>query len=217
MTMTRRTGPIVPIALILIGLLGLTLTWAVAGGTGGLRCPGGTLCFGNGVQNGTGTTDTETSALPNSVDAMFIVGMVPHHEDAIEMAQLALERAEHPEIKRLAEDIIRTQTDENERMREWYRSWYGESVPEDGSLGMMGGRGMMGRRFGITGLEDADPFDKAFIEQMIPHHQMGIMMARMAGGNTNRSEIRGLADDIITGQSAEIEEMQGWYQEWYGN
>ncbi|TDB38310.1 MAG: DUF305 domain-containing protein [Actinobacteria bacterium] len=147
------------------------------------------------------------------VDSMFIEQMIPHHDDAIAMAELALTRAEHPEIKQLAEDVIRTQSAENAQMRDWYDEWFGESVPAYGS----GSSGMMGGRFGdLTALRDADQFDRAFIEQMIPHHQMGIMMARMAGDSTSRLEIRGLTDGIIRTQSEEIDRMQQWYQEWYG-
>lgn len=218
--MMKRPGLVLPIALILIGLLGLAVTWSLTAGPGGtLTCPGGALCFGNRGQFDTGTADNVTRPDASGSDAMFIVGMIPHHDDAIEMAELALTEAEHPEIKQLAEDIIRTQTAQNVRMREWYQEWYGTDVPDegDGSFGMMGGGGMMGGSFDAADLEGADPFDKAFIEQMVPHHQMGIMMAQMAGGSTDRWEIRGLADDIITGQSAEIELMRGWYDEWYGN
>lgn len=67
----------------------------------------------------------------------------------------------------------------------------------------------------IEALADADPFDQAFIELMVPHHRMGVMMARMAGGSTSRPEIRRLADAIIVTQAAEIELMLSWYEEWY--
>ena len=62
----------------------------------------------------------------------------------------------------------------------------------------------------------ASGVDAMFIEQMIPHHEMGIMMSRMAGNATGRDEIRELTDAIIRGQSDEIEKMRTWYQEWYG-
>lgn len=218
--MTKTPSLVLAIALVLIGLLGLAITWPFTAGPGGtITCPGGAPCFGGRGQLGGGSSDNVTRPDASGSDAMFIVGMIPHHDDAIEMAELALTEAEHPEIKQLAEDIIRTQTAQNVQMREWYSDWYGADVPDggSGSFGMMGGGGMMGGSFDAARLEGADPFDKAFIEQMVPHHQMGIMMARMAGSSTNRAEIRSLADDIISGQSAEIELMQGWYVEWYGN
>jgi uncharacterized protein (DUF305 family) len=220
---TRQSSLALAIALILIGLLGMAITWSLFAGPGGtITCPGGGDCLGRGQAGTDGANDATRSSATGS-DAMFIVGMIPHHDDAIDMSELALTAAEHPEIRQLAEDIIRSQTAQNVQMREWYSQWYGTDVPAegDGSFGMMGGGmmggGMMGGSFDAADLEGADPFDKAWIEAMIPHHQMGIMMAQMAGGNTDRLEISGLADDIITEQSAEIELMRGWYAEWYGN
>jgi uncharacterized protein (DUF305 family) len=155
--------------------------------------------------------------MAGNMDAMFIEQMVPHHDDAIAMADLALTRAEHPELKRLAADIKRTQTAENAQMRGWYRDWFGADVPDvpGGSFGMMGG-GMMGGVVDVDELKDAKPFDKAFIEQMIPHHQMAIMMSQMAGGFSARPEMRGLTQSIISAQSREIRQMQEWYRRWYG-
>ncbi len=148
------------------------------------------------------------------------------------MAEVALRRAEHPEITQLAENVIRTQSEEITLMRGWYREWFGTDVPDvDSSFGMMGGRspGMMGRGSpGMMGgmmrgtagdlevLEAADEFDRLFIESMIPHHQMGIMMSRMVGSTTDRPEMRELAESIIEAQSEEIDDMTEWYEEWYG-
>ena len=63
--------------------------------------------------------------------------------------------------------------------------------------------------------EFAGSMDRHFIEQMIPHHQMGVMMARMVLSRTDRPEIEQLARSIITSQTAEIERMQEWYSAWY--
>lgn len=167
----------------------------------------------------------DTGTLPltanDAIDAMFIEQMIPHHEDAVDMADLALESAEHPELRALAREIKRTQTAEIEQMREWYREWFDEEVPEysgrgPGRMGGMRG-GMMGRMgTDLDALEDADPFDREFIEQMVPHHQMALMMAGMLEQGTNRSEMRAFAREIIDTQGREIEQMQEWYQEWYG-
>ncbi|MHB1017052.1 MAG: DUF305 domain-containing protein [Coriobacteriia bacterium] len=154
------------------------------------------------------------SPMRGGVDAMFIEEMIPHHEDAIAMAELALTRAEHPEIRDLAEDVIETQSAEIDQMREWYREWYDADVPAfGGSSGMMGG--MMGGSVDLEDLKTAEPFDRYFIEAMIPHHEMGIMMSQMAGGATRRPELRDLTDSIIEGQSAEVDKMREWYDEWY--
>ena len=51
--------------------------------------------------------------------------MIPHHQGAIAMADLALSRAKRPEIKELAKSIKASQTRENAQMRTWYQQWYG--------------------------------------------------------------------------------------------
>ncbi len=157
-----------------------------------------------------------------SIDAHFIEQMIPHHEDAITMANLALERAEHDEIKTLSQNIMTSQSSEIDKMKEWYKNWYGKEVPADEvyerSRGMMKGGGMhmgrMGDESDIDDLKNAENFDKVFIEEMIPHHQMAVMMASMLKNGTDRPEMKQLADDIIKAQTEEIEAMRNWYKDW---
>ena len=175
--------------------------------------------------------------------------MIPHHQDAIAMADIALSRAKRPEVKQLAESIKKDQTREMKEMRTWYKQWYGKAVPahsmtdmgmmenhhnqgQSTGTGMMGqgmmGQGMMGQGQGMMGqgqgmmnmktdlnaLKQAPDFDKEFVRQMIPHHQMAVKMAQMASGRAARPEIRALAQSIIKSQNAEIAQMQGWQQAW---
>ena len=63
------------------------------------------------------------SAVP--FDRQFIDIMVPHHQGAVEMAKIAQQRAEHPEIKRMADDIVRSQSSEIDQMRAWRKSRFG--------------------------------------------------------------------------------------------
>lgn len=168
-------------------------------------------------------TPSDTTALSAGIDRHFIEQMIPHHDGAIAMAELALERSKRPEIRTLAQAIIDAQTRENEQMRSWYRAWYGGEVPTAttnarGMMGggMMSGSGMhMGGREDLTSLRSAADFDKAFIEQMIPHHQMAIMMARMLAAGTTRPEMADFSKAIIEAQSGEIAQMQSWYAAWY--
>lgn len=164
----------------------------------------------------------EVKVNSNSLDSHFIEQMIPHHEDAITMSKLALKNAEHNELKTLAQNIISSQGKEIELMKDWYRDWFGKDVPAGdevmGQHGMMGGStihmGIMGNNTDETRLEDAKNFDKSFIEEMIPHHQMAIMMANMLKSQTQRPEMKKLAVDIITAQAKEIGEMRKWYQDW---
>lgn len=149
----------------------------------------------------------------DGMDGHFIEQMIPHHEDAITMANLALTKAQHPEIKQLAESIIDSQSKEIDQMKMWYKDWYGQDVPA--GTHVMSQHGMMGSETDITRLEKAADFDKVFIEEMIPHHQMAVMMATMLKAGTQRLEMQQLADDIATAQTREINQMKQWYDTWY--
>ncbi|MEK7579200.1 MAG: DUF305 domain-containing protein [Patescibacteria group bacterium] len=175
--------------------------------------------FGSMMGRRTNTALSPRTTSANLIDQHFIEQMIPHHDGAIAMANLALTKATHPEIETLAKDILLAQTKENSEMRLWYRAWFGVDVSVDSSAmmgGMMSQGGMhMGGLEDVTTLDSATDFDKEFIEQMIPHHQMAIMMARMLESGTDRPEMLELAKNIIESQSQEIQKMQGWYQEWY--
>lgn len=159
----------------------------------------------------------------NTLDAHFIEQMIPHHEDAITMSRLAQTKAKKAEVKKLAEAIIVSQGKEIEQMNTWYKTWFGRALPTDKAVmrqhGMMGESstmhmGMMGNNTDVTTLETAENFDRAFIEHMIPHHQMAVMMASMLKTGSTRPEMKKLADDIIATQTKEIEEMRKWLNTW---
>mgnify|MGYP001573672506 CR=1 FL=1 len=154
----------------------------------------------------------------SQIDRHFIEQMLPHHDGAIAMANLALEKAKRPEVKTLAKAIISAQESENQQMKSWYKDWFGREVPRGSAMtgGMMSQGGMhMGGTQDIEALKNAPDFDKAFIEAMIPHHQMAIMMAQMLEAGTVRPEMKQLAQNIISSQTKEIKQMQGWYGSWY--
>lgn len=142
------------------------------------------------------------------VDRHFIEMMIPHHQNAVTMADLALAQAEHPEIKTLATAIKTTQTAEIATMRAWYKAWYGTDVPVV-TMPMM-------NHVEATTLDGAKPFDKLFIEQMVPHHEMAVQMSTMALTGAKQPELRTLLQSIVTSQQAEINSMRDWYQTWYG-
>ena len=154
-------------------------------------------------------------------DQRFIVMMIPHHDGAIAMADLALTRARRPEIKALAQRIKASQSEENAQMRRWYRQWFGAAVPAwtlggpGSGLGMGMGSGMPGMATSLEALKAAPDFDRAFIEQMIPHHRMGVMMASHAQWNSQHPELRRLQAAMVTAQSREIGQMEQWYRRWY--
>jgi len=169
-----------------------------------------------------GMRSTVNSQRVDTIDAHFIEQMIPHHEDAITMARLAQKNAQRSEVKQLAQNIIDSQRKEINQMKDWYREWFGKDVPKDSRV--MGGHGMgqsarmhmgmMGDETDMTRLEQAEDFDRAFVEEMIPHHQMAVMMATMLKNGTQRPEMKKLADDIIDAQTKEIEQMRSLLNAW---
>jgi len=146
----------------------------------------------------------------NKADVTFAQQMIPHHEQAVEMAKLAATRAESAEVKQLAADIEAAQGPEIETMTGWLDSW-----GEDPSMGGMDHGDMempgimtaaqMDDLMAATGRE----FDQMFLTMMIAHHQGAIEMAKDEQADGDNEDAVGLAKKIETAQTAEITTMQG--------
>lgn len=89
-----------------------------------------------------------------------------------------------------------------------------ENRAENNTGGMHGA--MQGMMVGLSG-KTGDELDKAFLEQMIVHHEGAVEMAKTIIAGTNRAELKKLAEEIITAQTKEIEMMRGWLNSWYPN
>ena len=154
----------------------------------------------------------------NDTDGAFIVEMTAHHESAIEMAQIATDRAEHPEIRELAGSIIASQGEENSQMAEIHQRLFDAPVGDvdHGELEVPGGMSPM-TEADMASLEAAKPFDREFIDMIIPHHQEAIRMARVQLADGEDSELKEISTAIIEAQSAEIEELNQWREMWYGS
>jgi uncharacterized protein (DUF305 family) len=162
------------------------------------------------VASGTGM-GPGVAGMAGSADYMFAVHMVPHHESAVEMAELALERAQRPEVKTLAQDIIRTQTAEIAQLR----AAAARLDPNGGSGSAGMGSGMSGMSGDLTQVPAGASFDRAFLEAMIPHHRMGVQMAEMVVRHGSDAQVQALAQDMIEVQTREIALMQGWLDHGY--
>jgi uncharacterized protein (DUF305 family) len=145
-------------------------------------------------------------------DERFVDSMVPHHKGAVDMARVALRGAKHEEIKQLAENIVSTQKAELKDLKSIKKEEFGSaSVPRSMSEDQM-------RMMGMTDpwdLAKRNPFDRAFIDAMIPHHQSAIEMAQVAREKSGNSRIRELAENIVSAQQREIAQMKQWRKEWY--
>ena len=86
----------------------------------------------------------------------------------------------------------------------------------DGMGSMMNGGSMMGSMMGSFD-EEGKPFDLQFIDQMIPHHEGALMSSEHMISNSKRPEMRQLYENIQKSQSEQIEQMQEWREEWYGD
>ena len=143
-------------------------------------------------------------------DAAFVADMTEHHGGAIAMARTAQARAEHPEIRALADDIVAAQRAEIATLGEIARD-----LPEpDADMGMSDDE--MGMAMDPLELETAEPFDRAFIDAMIPHHEGAIAMAEQLLEDGEDPRLQRMAREIIDAQSREIEQMRRWRAEWYG-
>ncbi|MTJ06638.1 MULTISPECIES: DUF305 domain-containing protein [unclassified Anabaena] len=170
-------------------------------------------------------------------DQNFIEMMIPHYQETVKMADIALTRAQRPEIKNLAIAIKKDQNRKIEQLRTWYKAWYGKEVPVMAMTHqeMMASHGKMCQQMkpdtmkmpmnckmkcmnmDLETLKNAPDFDKEFIRQMIPHHQSAVKMSQMIAKKTTKLEIRNLAESIIKTQTAEIKQMEQWYQNWYNS
>lgn len=166
-----------------------------------------------------GTTDTPAPAasadatVHGDADTQFAQMMIVHHEGAIEMAGLAVERASDPEVRALAERIEAAQAPEIERMSGWLDAWGEDATPLDHGGMDHGGMEMdgMDQAGAMAALEDLEgaAFDQRFLELMIAHHEGAVVMAEAELEDGENPDALDLAQTIIDAQTAEIEEMRG--------
>ncbi|WP_314172136.1 DUF305 domain-containing protein [Streptomyces winkii] len=177
-----------------------------------------TACGGDNDTEGHGSGHDDKSSAPaakgkhNGADESFAVGMIPHHRQAVEMAELAADRASSPEVKKLSEDIEKAQDPEIKKMSGWLKSW-GKEVPKAMP-------GMDHSKHGMPGMmtpEDMEKlkkssgkeFDTAFLKMMVEHHEGAVEMARTEKSDGAFEPAKDMAQDISTSQTAEIKKMKG--------
>jgi uncharacterized protein (DUF305 family) len=172
-------------------------------------------CNQGGTDQEQGTAPAE--AAPNDADVSFTQTMIPHHQQAIEMAKLVDSHTDRPELQQLADSIETSQSEEITQMRGWLRSWGKPATPSEGhgSHGDTEMPGMMSeadlrRLMEAMGAE----FDLAFVEMMAAHHQGAIDMANGELKDGSLPEVTRLAEQIIDTQQDEIDQLQRWKAEW---
>jgi uncharacterized protein (DUF305 family) len=172
-------------------------------GSGGMNGTGGTTGGMNGTGGMTGMSDMEVTD-----EFSYLTMMIPHHEEAIKAAEVLKAGTDRPEMREFAQSIIDTQTREVNQMRSWLAEWYpGRDTTVDYTPMMRD----------LTGLQ-GDALDRAFLEDMIPHHMAAVMMSQqlLTAGLADHAEVEPFAQTIRDSQRAEIMTMHGWLADWFG-
>ncbi|MBH0022915.1 DUF305 domain-containing protein [Salinibacterium sp. SWN248] len=153
-------------------------------------------------------TESVVVADANSADVMFTAMMIPHHEQAVEMADMVLGKDGIDErVVTLAQEIKAAQGPEIELMTSWVEGW-GVGMT-DGMDGMGNGDGMMSDS-DMADLEAAngDDASRLFLEQMIVHHEGAIDMAELEIDSGQNEDVLALAQEVMDAQTTEISLMR---------
>lgn len=141
-------------------------------------------------------------------DVMFAQMMIPHHEQAVEMADLALQNdSASKEVTDLATQIKAAQGPEIETMNRWLREW---NTPAGSSMNHGTDDGMM-TATDMQTLSDAtgESFSRMWLTMMIEHHEGAVDMAQEVLQTTSNPEVKTMAEAIVDGQKKEIATMKG--------
>jgi uncharacterized protein (DUF305 family) len=151
-------------------------------------------------------------------DLMYIDMMIPHHESIIALAEVAQCELTDPRLVQMAEDIVANQDAEIDELQTLRGEWYPDAAPVsmDAMHGMPGMSGdmasmeqQMSAEWQVQTFCAAENKDIAFIEQVIPHHQMAIDTSEAALDHAEHQEIKDISQRVIETQQAEIDELEG--------
>lgn len=164
------------------------------------------------VGPGSAAVSSPAGANFSAADVEFAQGMIPHHEQAVEMADIALSPAVEAgaKVRNLATQINAAQDPEIQTMTGWLTTW-GQPMQMDTGAGhaMSSMDGMMSdsEMNTLHTLKGAE-FDAMWIKMMIRHHEGAIAMAQKVKANGSNPGVLTLADQVITAQQGEIAEMK---------
>lgn len=185
---------------------GLTLALALAacGGQSSTATP-----QASGTTKASGLSSTAPAGQHNAADVTFASSMIPHHQQAIQMAELASTRATNTQVKDLAAKIRAAQGPEVTTMTGWLTAWGQPTGPSGmghtmGSMpGMMSDEDMTAL-MGMSG----STFDRQFLTMMIGHHQGAVQMAQTEETQGANPDAKVLAAKIVADQVTEISQMR---------
>lgn len=160
-----------------------------------------------------GCTDDTSDGAPdgaeyNQADVDYAGGMIAHHEQAVEMADLLLDTpGAEPAVIALAEDVKAAQGPEIEQMNDWLTAWDEHDPHAD--HGAMGHEGMMSDEdLALIEAADGPEASRLFLEQMIVHHEGAVSMAEEHLDDGQNPDALRLSENVVADQTAEIEVMR---------
>ena len=152
-----------------------------------------------------------------AADIAFAQAMIPHHEQALEMSEIALASGAGPAVADLAREIRRAQDPEIILMRQWLKDWGAQEAPhgadpsaaveDDGHDELMPGM-MSADEMLVLAQATGRDLDRMWLEMMIAHHEGAIEMAEQVLATTDDLEVEALAQAVVDGQSGEIDRMR---------
>lgn len=138
----------------------------------------------------------------------FMQGMIDHHAMAIMMGEMCLAKATHQPLREMCQQVVTTQTQENQTMKSWLATWYGKSYKAKMSDK---DQRQMRELERLSGAE----FEKAFMPLLVEHHRMAIEAAAVCLERASHPDLINMCGDIVTAQAAEIKQLRQWMCEWY--
>jgi len=143
----------------------------------------------------------------NQTDITFAQSMIPHHEQAIDMAELAADRTMNKDVIDLAKQVEQAQGPEVKTMKQWLDQWgAGMQMQHGGGHGGMPGM-MSDQDMTMLAHAKGAEFDRMWLRMMIEHHEGAIEMARTELKDGAYPAAQQLARAIIDGQQSEIDTM----------
>ncbi|TRU47898.1 MAG: DUF305 domain-containing protein [Microcystis aeruginosa Ma_QC_Ca_00000000_S207] len=139
----------------------------------------------------------------------YLAQMIPHHQEAIDTAQVILARTSRPEMRQFAQNIIQAQTAEIAQMKNWLNQWYPSGNISISYVPMMRDLSQL----------QGDALDQTFLQDMIKHHMGAVMMSQMLLNHNlvKHQPVQPFAENIATSQRQEIQQMQTWLMAWFGD
>ncbi|WP_031007421.1 DUF305 domain-containing protein [Streptomyces sp. NRRL F-5727] len=165
----------------------------------------------HGGATASATAPAASSAAPsasgafNDADVMFAQMMIPHHEQALEMAKLADGRAEDDGVRKIVAAVEKAQDPEIQKMKAWLKGW---GKPESAGTGHAMAGMMSEQDMKNLAAAKGGNFDRAFAELMIAHHEGAVEMAKDEQQNGANAEAKALAGEVVRAQTAEIAELR---------